>query len=181
MAEAKVFRDVSSGETMRFTKTSAETGGELLEMRTDYSPNSPKPPAHFHPKQREHFDIVAGSMTVQMNGEERVYRAGESFDVPEGAVHAMWNAGGVLTQVIWQVRPALKTQAFFETIWGLREEGKAKNGTPDLLQTAVLMRAYQDEFRLVSPPRAVQTILFTVLAFIGRLLGRDARYEKYSR
>lgn len=180
MPEEKVFRDASSGETMYFSKTSSETGGELLEMRTDYRPNSPKPPAHFHPKQREHFEIVAGSMTVLMNDKQRVYQAGEAFDVPEGAVHAMWNAGDVLTQVIWQVCPALNTQTFFETIWGLRQDGKVKNGTPDLLQTAVLMRAYEDEFRLVSPPRPVQIALFTVLAFVGRLLGRQARYAKYS-
>ncbi len=172
--------DASSGETMRFTRTSVETGGELLEMRTEYRPNSAKPPAHFHPKQREHFEIVAGSMTVDMNGEQRVYHTGESFDVPEGVAHAMWNAGDVPTQVIWQVRPALKTQTFFETIWGLRQEGRTRNGTPDLLQSAVLMRAYADEFQLVSPPRPVQLVLFGVLGLVGSLLGRRARYTKYS-
>jgi mannose-6-phosphate isomerase-like protein (cupin superfamily) len=180
MSSERIFRDASSGETMRFSRTSAETGGELLEMRTDYRPNSPRPPAHFHPKQREHFEIVAGSMTVVMNGEQRVYQTGEAFEVPESAVHAMWNAGDVLTQVVWQVCPALKTQTFFETIWGLRQDGKVKNGTPDLLQTSVLMRAYEDEFRLVSPPRPVQIVLFGVLGVVGRLFGRRARYAKYS-
>lgn len=179
MSTERVFTDASTGETMRFTRTSAETGGELLEMRTEYRPNSAKPPAHFHPKQREHFEILAGSMTVDMNGAQRVYEAGESFEVPEGTSHAMWNAGDVPTQVIWQVRPALNTQTFFETIWGLRQEGKAKNGTPDLLQSAVLMQAYGDEFRLVRPPRPVQAVLFGVMGAIGRLMGRRARYAKY--
>jgi mannose-6-phosphate isomerase-like protein (cupin superfamily) len=180
--QGKVFKDRVSGETFTFSKTSAETGGELLEIRTDYRSNSTKPPLHFHPSQREHFEIIEGSMTVEINGKQRVYRAGEAFDIMEGTHHAMWNAGDVPTKVIWQIRPALNSQAFFETIWGLREDGKVgRSGNPSLLQIAVMMREYAREFRLVSPPPTVQTVLFALLAFIGSLLGYKARYEKYSR
>lgn len=167
----KIFKDATTGETMEFTQTSAE----LFEMRTDYRPGSAKPPAHYHPKQREHFEILEGSMTVDMNGQQRVYKAGEAFDVPEGVPHAMWNAGDVTARVIWQVRPALNSPAFFEMIWGLRQAGKVgSSGTPNLLQASVLMQAYADVFRLVSPPRPVQMILFGVLGFVARLLGYRA-------
>lgn len=174
-AAARVYRDAVSGETMCFTRTAADTGGELLEMKTDYRPNSPKPPPHYHPRQSEHFEVISGSMTVEMNGTQRVYHTGETFDVPAGIAHAMWNAGEAQTQLLWQTRPALNSQAFFETIWELREAGKVgKNGTPSLLQSAVLMQAYGDVFCLVSPPRLIQIVLFGVLGFVGRLLGYRA-------
>ncbi|MBZ0295387.1 MAG: cupin domain-containing protein, partial [Anaerolineae bacterium] len=140
---SRIFKDPNTGLTMTFTKTSAETGGDLLEIKTHYRPNSPRPPAHYHPKQQEHFEIAEGSLTVQMAGEERVYHAGESFDVPVGIPHAMWNAGAVTTEVLWQIRPALESQAFFETTWGLQQDGKVgPNGTPNLLQASVMMQAY---------------------------------------
>lgn len=177
----KVFKDSASGETFSFTRTGADTGGELLEIKTDYRPNSAKPPSHYHPKQQEHFEVVEGGMTVEMQGKQRVYHAGESFDIPQDIPHAMWNAGDVTARVIWQIRPALNSQTLFETVWGLRQDGKVgKNGTPNLLQAAVMMRTYDNEFRLVSPPPLVQKILFVPLGFIGRLLGYKARYETYS-
>jgi quercetin dioxygenase-like cupin family protein len=180
-AEEKLFRDPATGETMRFSHTGAATGGELLEMQTTYRPYSARPPAHYHPHQREHFEIVEGALTVELNGTQRVYQAGEAFDVPQGAVHAMWNTGDSMTRVIWQIRPALNSQAFFETIWGLRQDGKAKpDGSPGLLQIAVLMQAHQNEIRLASLPPFAQTILFGLLAFIGRLAGYRPHYAASS-
>lgn len=177
----KIFKDKATGETFRFTRTGADTNGELLEINTDYRGGSPKPPAHYHPHQQEHFEVTEGSMTVEMNGQQRVYKAGESFDIPQGVAHAMWNAGDVPARVIWQVRPVLNSQTFFETIWGLRQDGKTgENGTPSLLQAAVLMQVYSDVFRLVSPPPVIQKILFPVLAFFGKRQGYRARYESYS-
>ena len=50
-------------------------------------------------------------------------------------------------------------------------------GMPGLLQVAVLMNEYADEFRLAKPPWPVQRGLFGLLAPIGRALGRPARYS----
>ena len=42
---------VSESRRLTFVKTRAETDGELLEVRARYGPESPKPPAHYHPNQ----------------------------------------------------------------------------------------------------------------------------------
>ena len=90
----------------------------------------------------------------------------------------MWNAGDEETRALWQTRPALKTEAFFETTWGLARDGRVHDrGMPGLLQASVLMQEYADEFRLTKPPRGVQRVVFGVLAPIGRALGRPARYQ----
>lgn len=47
---------------------------------------------------------------------------------------------------------------------------------PNLLQLAVIFSKYDDVFIPTSPPRAVQKILFAVLAPIGKLLGYRPEY-----
>ena len=46
----------------------------------------------------------------------------------------------------------------------------------DLWRAALIAREYEDEFRLASPPWAVQRLLFGSLAPVGRLLGYRAKY-----
>ena len=90
------------------------------------------------------------------------------------------------TRVNWQTRPAMKTEEFFESIWGLARDGKTnEKGVPNLLQVAVIASEYADEIRLASPPWPVQRVLFAALAPVGRLLGYRARHpstaSEYSR
>lgn len=74
----------------------------------------------------------------------------------------------------------MKTEAFFEIVWGLAKDGKTnEKGVPNLLQVALIAREYADEFRLASPPWPVQRALFAVLASVGKLLGYRARYPEY--
>ncbi len=47
---------------------------------------------------------------------------------------------------------------------------------PSLLRAALIAREYEDEFRLASPPWAIQRLLFGSLALVGRLLGYQAEY-----
>lgn len=161
-----------------FTKTAADTNGELLEIDTYYEAHSAAPTPHYHPSQHEHFEVLSGSLTVNIAGEQRVYNAGETFEVPPGTVHAMWNASDDETHVTWQIRPALKSQQFFETLWGLERDGKpiAKN----LMQAAVILTTYRNEFRLTRPSPLVQTLAFGFYALLGRWMGYKASYQRYS-
>ncbi len=157
------------------------TGGELLEMELTDPPHSAPPAPHYHPFQEEHFEIVRGQMRVQVGDVERTYEAGEAFVVPPGISHWMYNPGDERAQVIWQVRPALRTETMFETTWGLAADGKTSaSGTPGLLQAAVIGQAYNREFRLTKPPYGLMRIVFALLAPLGRLRRYRAVYPKYS-
>src|SRR6266511_2200305 len=83
-----------------------EVGDELLEMEARYSCEMGMPPEHLHPRQGERFEILEGSMRAIVDGEERVYEAGESFEVPAGTRHQMAAEGPATIR--WQVRPALR-------------------------------------------------------------------------
>ncbi|MFZ0546666.1 MAG: cupin domain-containing protein [Candidatus Promineifilaceae bacterium] len=116
--------------------------------------------------------MLSGMLSVRLNGREQTYVAGERFTIPRGTVHEMRNLGSVPVETNWVVTPALNTEQFMETVWGLSDEGKLMNP----LQYAVLARAYDDVFRLAKPARWLQSMLFVPLSVIGRLLGYRAVY-----
>jgi quercetin dioxygenase-like cupin family protein len=164
-----------------FHKTATETNGELLEMEACYAAEGVYPPEHYHPYQDEHFEVLKGRLQVRLNGREYSFQAGQTIDIPRGTAHTMRNGGSTEAKVIWQVRPAMKTQAFFETLYGLAADGQTdRHGRPKLLQLAVLLRDYRDEFVLTRPALPIQKLFFGALASVGRLLGYRGRYEKYS-
>ena len=88
---------------------------KLLVMEATYGGTGQFPPRHFHPGQEEHFEVLEGTVRTIVDGEERSYEAGERFDIPAGTVHQM--AADPPARLRWEVRPALRTAEFFETIY----------------------------------------------------------------
>jgi hypothetical protein len=112
---------------------------------------------------------------------ERVLAAGEVIVNPPGTSHEVWSEEAGKARFNRQTRPALNTETFFETLWGLAIDGKTnEGGTPNLPQVAVIAREYENVFRLTRPPFAVQKLLFAILAPLGKMLGHRARYPEYS-
>lgn len=88
---------------------------ELLAMEANYAGTGQYPPRHYHPSQDEHFEVREGAVRVMVDGEERRYEAGDTFDIAAGTVHQMASDGPA--RVSWEVRPALRTAEFFETVY----------------------------------------------------------------
>jgi hypothetical protein len=85
-------------------------------------------------------------------------------------------------------RPALNTEEFFETAWGLARDGKVTGlGIPkNPLQLTMLASAHQGEAYFTAfpwPQIAVQKALFGILSPLAppaRLVGYKERYPEYS-
>jgi hypothetical protein len=91
------------------------------------------------------------------------------------------NDGEEELQVLAELRPAMSTEVYFETVFGLARDGKVnKRGVPNLLQTAVIVRGLGEKGGFPGAPIALQQAGVMVIAAIGRLFGYKARYEKYS-
>ena len=144
--------DPTTGQTITFQQTAADTGGALLELESTYVPSRGRPPLHSHPGQDEHFEVVEGTLLVRMGGRRRTLTAGEVLDVPAGTRHAMHGDA----RVRWEVRPALATEAFLTAICDPHASASAR------LATAWRHRA---EFRLAGPPGLL-------LMLVGRWLAR---------
>ena len=112
---------------------------EALEMEASYSGEAGMPPEHLHPSQAERFEVLEGSMRTKIGSEERVYEAGEVFEVPAGTPHQMSAQGP--TRMRWEVRPALRVAEFFERLYG-EGPGSAR----DMGES--FFAEFEDEFRL---------------------------------
>jgi quercetin dioxygenase-like cupin family protein len=168
-----VIENPAARMTLRLVRTAAETNGELLEMEATYEPGSVEPLEHYHPRQDERFDVLAGTIEATVGGERQTLTAGDTLDVPAGTVHAMWNGGDDAARVNWQTRPALRTEDFFRVAGRLAQEGKlTPKGPSNPLLGAAVMQEFRDESRPASPPAPIQAVAFPVLATLGRALGR---------
>src|SRR5437763_6163059 len=106
MAQAGDVFELNEGEKVTVRTTSADSGGELLEVEAEWAPKEHKPLPHSHPSQDEHFEVLEGQLSVKLGGEKRVLNVGDTVDVPRGTVHTFWNSGGTTARARWQVRPA---------------------------------------------------------------------------
>lgn len=176
----KIIRQPHIRQTIRFLKTARDTGGELLEMESTYDAHSAEPPPHYHPQQAEDFRVESGAISVRIHRQIRILNAGDQLHIPANTVHAMWNHTRERSVVNWQVRPAMNTEYFLETMIGLANDGKTDdNGKPGLLQLALSVPYFAPVFRLTKPPYWLQRLLFTLLAPLARLSGRKPVYDTY--
>ncbi len=144
-----------------------------LEVEATYGTGEP-PPKHFHPAQDEHFEVLAGTVQVKVDGEARALVAGDQIEVPRGAVHQIWNPAIEPARVLWRTSPGGRTEQWFRAIDRLRGEGRVgRNGMPGPLAFGVLLTEYRDVFRLAGP----DWLLRPALAGLG-VLGRARGYSK---
>jgi len=173
-----------TGERVTWIETAHSTGGKLLAADLYVRPAAAVGLAHRHVRQEERFAVRSGTAGFEVAGEARTVGQGDEVTIAAGVAHRWWNAGQDELRVRLELRPALDTETFFETFFGLARDGKTKaktKGVPGLLQFAVLFRDLGDSCpQPVKPPPWVGRGVFTVLAPIGRLVGRRAVYPKYS-
>jgi quercetin dioxygenase-like cupin family protein len=159
------FERTGDGDDVRFERTSNGTDGALLQMRVRYRPHPKTPPLHRHPHQEERFEVVAGELWVRIGDTETVKEAGATFIVPAGTPHTMRATGERGAELVWQVRPALDSQAFFRALWGLDD------GDVSLLKRLAVIGRHQREIVLEKPPRWVQRLLFALVVPLAAARG----------
>ena len=176
-----VIENPLTGETFIVTKSAAETNGEFLDGVLVFGPRAAGPMPHVHPIIEERVKVVAGTLKVRIDGEERTLQEGDEAIIKPGSAHAFWNDSDEEIRFEAQGSPALALETFIETVFGLARDGKTnKKGMPNPLQAAVLIQEYSDEMQLAGVPVFAQRLLATLVAPIGRLFGFKGRYPEYS-
>jgi quercetin dioxygenase-like cupin family protein len=153
-----------------FTVLRHEPG--VLELDAVWGAGGKKAPRQLHPSQAEEFDVVAGELSVLLDGTVHVFGPGSSFTIPAGAVHGVWNAGAVPAHAVWRTLPALRTLELFEDIDTLYRDGVVPaSEMPSITMWATLLTEYRDVLRLAARPASVVRGVFAVLASFGRRRG----------
>ena len=161
-----------TGQRMTFLKTSKDTNGQLLQIDCVSPPSGVKEPEHVHPLQENRFEIISGSLMLSMAGQVRPVNAGDVISVPPKVPHFFWNGSNEVAHYIQEFRPALRSEFFFEALFGLARDGKLnEQGTANPFQMAVFVPIFWNEIRVTKPPEIIQRIFFGLLRPVGRLLG----------
>jgi len=178
----KTVRNPAIGHRITFLQTAEQTNDELLQIMYAVEAPETKPaiPLHIHLQCEERFEVVKGCLGVVLDSERRVLEAGDQVHIPPGTPHTFWNAGDDELRFITDVRPPGQLQTYWETVFGLAEDGKVdKNGRPNLLQLAVVA-SLADSYA-PNVPIPVSKFIMKALGAFGRLLGYKARYPQYSQ
>ena len=157
------------GSIYKITRSSADTGGGLLEMEWELPANGWAPRLHVHPRLTEEYEVLEGSFDVCVGTEWRTLSAGDTASVPPGIVHT-FRVGGGSVRIRNTHRPPLDFEPY------LRQLCKAANqadlgdlsGIRALFYTAVLVQEFPQHSR--APGRMLNAAV-PALAGLGRLLG----------
>jgi quercetin dioxygenase-like cupin family protein len=149
--------------------------GERLEIENVVTPGS-GPPMHVHHHQEEAVTVEQGRIGYQRLGEpEQFAGPGETVVFEPGEAHKFWNAGEDELRGTGYVEPADNLEYFLTALYDSMRRNGGKR--PDPFEAAFLARRFRSEFGMAEIPAPVQRLVFPVLTFVGRLLGK---YEKYA-
>jgi quercetin dioxygenase-like cupin family protein len=168
-----------TGETITWLETAAASQGKQLRFDFAVRPQGMLPVRHLHPRQEEIFEMKAGTLKVEVNGQIHQLQAGERLSIPKGAPHQWWNEGNEAAQLTVTFTPALNTETFLEQFFGLCNSGKSSaDGTPHFLQLMTMVNAY--ELYVAGPPLFIQKLMGVVVGGIARLAGLKKFYPEFS-
>jgi quercetin dioxygenase-like cupin family protein len=167
---AKDRSKLPGGASFVVNKSAAETGGERVELEITLPPGAAGPPPHFHPHQQEQWQVLAGTLEVQVDGNWRTLREGESAAVPAGHVHTLRNRTNEDVRVLDIHIPALDFQDYMEDLHRLTEAGNITSlrSPRSLVYLATVLKEHRTTQLTASRP---QRIAESALAGLGKLLG----------
>jgi mannose-6-phosphate isomerase-like protein (cupin superfamily) len=146
---------------------------DVLVLDASWAPGGSPPPAHYHPSQDEHFEVLEGSLHVELDGVERELRTGETLDIPRRTRHRMWNPDPAQARARWETRPAGRTEEWFTALAALQGTDHVDgHGRPKPLPFAALAQKYGDTFRLAAQPEFAVRFALGALATVAKLTGR---------
>jgi quercetin dioxygenase-like cupin family protein len=166
----RVIHNPISGERIVIRQSGAETGGRLLVFDLFLPPGGHVPARHAHPVQEERFTVLAGCMRFSFGGRSIIMaRPGETVVVPVGKAHWFGNPGTEVSQARVEVRPALRTEEFFEANERMARAGHFL-GTrlPRLSDLALVLLEYQPEVSVPNVPAFVVRGFLAPVAWLGR-------------
>ena len=165
----QILQNPVSGETITFTRTAADTAGQLLAFDLELTPDGRVPGLHVHPEQTGTFRVVEGRMRFKLGRHTIEAGPGDVVTVPPGAAHKFTNAGGQIARAEVEVRPALEMEQLLETAVRLAEDGRTlRSGMPRPLALAQFTRRFRREVRGPFPPAWVQQATMAPLAALAR-------------
>ena len=159
-----------TGEVLHMRRVRDAAGQIVLRIDGSLPPHTSGPPAHVHFDQREEGTVKAGALGAQIGKKKVMVPAGGSSVFPAGVVHTWWNAGDELLEFSGQAVPAVDLDRYLQGVFAV--VNASPTGRPSLFYLAHVLWRHRHTQSIASPPQAIQKILFPIILFVGRLLGK---------
>jgi mannose-6-phosphate isomerase-like protein (cupin superfamily) len=159
-----------TGEILRIRRVQNAQGQIILTLEGSLPPQASGPPLHIHFHEQEEIIVKAGTLGAQVGMETIIVPAGGTAVVPAGVLHRWWNAGDDLLELSGQAAPAVDLDRYLQAVFAVLNA--SSSGRPSIFYLAHVLWRHRDTQLISVPPKPIQRIVFPVLLFIGRILGR---------
>lgn len=176
-SQARRITNNATGEVIEITQTAADTNGAYLEFSITAPAGFAEIPRHIHPRQEEVFQVISGQLGMEIDGKTRVLRAGDEGIIPAGAAHRWWVEGDEPASGVGRITPALHFAELLDAVY--RSANERSSAMPSLVDAAVVMQRYGDEYIPVFLPPPVRLVGLPLLALIARLNGRASVVDQW--
>jgi quercetin dioxygenase-like cupin family protein len=160
-------------------ESAEETGGERSVFEIELSPGGSNMP-HRHLTYAEHFHVLEGTLTIELEGETLRLEPGDVAVAEAGALHNFRNETGEQARYLVELRPGHRGfERALQVGYGLARDGRVtRDGLPRNVLHLALLGEWA-ELRASGPLRALHPFL-GLLARIARRRGIDAQLgERY--
>src|ERR1043165_1376399 len=178
--KGQIIKNPKTGDVFEFLETCESTNGEKMVLQQTIKTKGHLYPNHLQTLQDETFEVVAGKLTIWLDGETNVLTEGEKITLPKNIPHNHFNNHDEPVTFTQTVFPALDFEYLLENIIGLSIDGKIHNGNAGLIQSLVTLKYLDSKIFLPAIPIALQKIAMNIIGPIGHMLGYRAIYKKYS-
>jgi mannose-6-phosphate isomerase-like protein (cupin superfamily) len=147
------------GKRLVFTTFSSDA----LALEEEVTPDAPPVPLHLNRRQARRFTVLDGTLDLTIAGERKRLGPGETALVKPDIPHTYANGDPSTTRrIAVLLSPALEAHLFFESVYGLGQDGALPP------KTAL---SHRHAFDLAALPMAVQRPLMAVGAGLAALAG----------
>ncbi|KAK4692113.1 hypothetical protein P7C71_g5026, partial [Lecanoromycetidae sp. Uapishka_2] len=157
-------------------KYSAETGGEFTRLQIKVAPGGGTP-LHYHNSYAEHFSPKVGDLSIVLGEDTKVFKPGETAEVPVGTKHRFFNANSDKdVEYMVELRPAHEGfEKALHIMYGLARDGEVG---PDALPKSFVVQCLMAEMGDMSPPGWTVKPLLKAVAAYARWMGEEERLLK---
>jgi len=179
--EKRTFFNPIINDTATFIKTSEETNGECSLVAIDLY-KSDGPPLHYHKTFSERFEVIQGTLYLQVGKEKHILKPGESILVPKGTPHRFYNINNDLVKFNITFKPGhVGMENFIKIIYSLAQDGLTdKKGKPNSFSHLATILVMSD-----SNAPGILSLLSPIIRIVARRAHKDGTekwlLDKYCR
>jgi uncharacterized RmlC-like cupin family protein len=164
-----------------FDQTIVSVDGDWLNTRLEVAPGAAGPPEHFHENFEERFTVVSGTLSILLNGEKRMLRAGETLVIPPMTRHKPFNETNE-TVIVQGDNPKILPLKFgyaLSQLYGFMDQYPDGPSVRQMLMQLSVYGNDADTWIADGPSLNMQKALRVMMAPTAHLLGYKNYYEEY--